>query len=199
MRTSNTKELLLQATLKLISEKGYLGTTTREIASEAGVTEITLFRNFGSKELLFEEVLKTYTFLPRLRELLPKLEDLSCEEALVLIATRFLQTLKERKALIQIMYQEVTSYPEKIRDVYNKFLAEVRSTLANYIATLQERGELRKDVTPEMAARVFLAMFFAYFRQEEIMRLGGMKKQNMEKYIQEVVDIYLHGTLDGRR
>lgn len=199
MRTSNTKELLLQATLKLISEKGYLGTTTREIANEAGVTEITLFRNFGSKELLFEEVLKTYTFLPRLKELLPKLEGLSCEEALVLIATRFLQTLKERKELIQIMYQEVTSYPEKIRDVYNKFLAEVRSTLANYITTLQERGELRKDVTPEMAARVFLAMFFAYFRQEEIMRPGGMKKQNMEKYIRDVVDIYMHGTLDGRR
>src|SRR5512146_1025098 len=124
MRTSNTKELLLQATLKLISEKGYLGTTTKEIANEAGVTEITLFRNFGSKELLFEEVLKTYTFLPKLRELLPELEGLSCEEALVLIATRFLLTLKDRKSMIKIMYSEVTSYPDKIREVYNRFIDE---------------------------------------------------------------------------
>src|SRR5512143_280960 len=127
MRTSNTKELLLQATLKLISEKGYLGATTREIASEAGVTEITLFRNFGSKELLFEEVLKTYTFLPRLRELIPELEGLPSNDAFVLIATRFMQTLKERKALIKIFYQEVTSYPEKIREVYNQFNDEVRA------------------------------------------------------------------------
>lgn len=199
MRTSNTKELLLQATLRLISEKGYLGTTTKEIANEAGVTEITLFRNFGSKEQLFEEVLKTYTFLPRLKELLPELGGLSCDDALVLIATRFLQTLKERKALIKIFYQEVTSYPEKIREVYNSFNDEIRSTLAGYMRTLQERGELRKDLSPEIAARVYLAMFFSYFRQEEIMRAGGMKKQNMEKYIREVIDIYLHGTLDGRR
>lgn len=199
MKTSNTKELLLQATLKLISEKGYLGATTREIANEAGVTEITLFRNFGSKQLLFEEVLKTYTFLPRLKELLPELEGLPSAEALTLIATRFLLTLKERKAMIKIMYQEVTSYPGKIREVYNKFGEEVRATLADYIETLQERGEMRKDVSPDMAARVFFAMFFSYFRQEEIMRSGGMKKQNMEKYIREVLDIFMRGTLkEGR-
>jgi AcrR family transcriptional regulator len=199
MRTSNTKELLLQATLKLISEKGYLGTTTREIASEAGVTEITLFRNFGSKELLFEEVLKAYTFLPRLKELLPELEGLSSGDAFVLIATRFLQTLKERKALIKIFYQEVTSYPEKVREVYNQFNDEIRATLAGYMKTLQDRGELRKDLSPEIAARVYLALFFSYFRQEEIMRSGGMKKQNMEKYIREVVDIYMHGTSNTRQ
>jgi AcrR family transcriptional regulator len=195
MRTSNTKELLLRATLKLISEKGYLGTTTREIANEAGVTEITLFRNFGSKELLFEEVLKTYTFLPRLKELLPELEGLPIEEALTLIATRFLLTLKERKAMIKIMYQEVTSYPEKIREVYNKFTEEVWTILANFIRTLQERGQVRKDLSPEIVARVYLAIFISYFRQEEIMRTGGMKKQNMEKYIREVIDILRHGII----
>ena len=32
-----------------------------------------------------------------------------------MIATRFLLTLKERKAMIKIMYSEVTSYPDKIR------------------------------------------------------------------------------------
>ena len=59
MKTFNTKEQLLKATLKLISEKGYIGATTREIAHEAGVTELTLFRHFGSKERLFEELLNS--------------------------------------------------------------------------------------------------------------------------------------------
>jgi AcrR family transcriptional regulator len=197
MKTSNTKELLLQATLKLISEKGYLGATTREIANEAGVTEITLFRNFGSKELLFEEVLKTYTFLPRLKELLPELEGLSCEEALTLIATRFLLTLKERKSMIKIMYSEVTSYPDKIREVYNGFVDEMRATLAAYFAELQGRGVLRKNMSAEMAARVFLWVLFSYFRSEEIMRPAGMRKQAMEKQVREMIDIFTHGTLDG--
>src|SRR3972149_3207884 len=96
---SDTYKKILEATLKLISQKGYLGTTTREIAREAGVTEVTLFRHFGSKERLFEEVLNRYSFLPRLKELLPELEanSFDYEDALRTIGMRFFETLKERK------------------------------------------------------------------------------------------------------
>jgi AcrR family transcriptional regulator len=51
--------------MQVVSEKGYLGATTREIARVAGVTELTLFRHFGSKQRLFEEMLSRHTFLPR--------------------------------------------------------------------------------------------------------------------------------------
>ncbi len=196
MKKPDTKELLLKATLKLISEKGYLGATTREIAQEAGVTELTLFRHFGSKEKLFEELLKSYTFLPKLKELLPGLEDLSYEQALTVIAKRFLLTLKERKAMIRILYSEVTTYPEKIRTVYNNFIDEMRATLAGYFEVLQDRGILKKKIAPEMAARVFLWILFSYFRSEEIMRGGsGMTKQKLEKNVREFVKIFMHGTM----
>jgi AcrR family transcriptional regulator len=198
MKKSETKELLLKATLKLISEKGYLGATTREIAQEAGVTELTLFRHFGSKEKLFEELLKSYTFLPKLKELLPGLEDLSCEQALTVIAKRFLLTLKERKAMIRILFSEMTTYPEKIRTVYNNFVDEMRSTLAGYFKALQDRGILKKRVSPEIAARVFLWILFSYFRSEEIMRDGsGMTKQKLEKNVREIVRIFMHGTVSS--
>ena len=195
MKTSNTntKEQLLKATLKLISEKGYLGATTREIAQEAGVTELTLFRHFGSKERLFEELLKSYTFLPLLKELLPELEGLSCEEALTLIATRFLLSLKERKSMVRIMYSEVTSYPVRIREVYNKFIDEMRTTLALYFESQQNLDIFRKDMSPDMAARVFLWILVSYFRSEEIMRSAGMKKKAMEKDMGAIIDIFMHG------
>ena len=198
MKTSNTKEQLLKATLKLISEKGYLGATTREIAQEAGVTELTLFRHFGSKERLFEELLKRYTFLPMLKELLPELEGLSFEEALTLIATRFLLSLKERKSMVKIMYSEVTSYPVKIREVYNKFIDEMRTTLALYFESQQNSDIIRNDLSPDMAARVFLWILFSYFRSEEIMRSAGMKKKAMEKDARAIIDIFMHGTLMGK-
>ncbi len=196
MKSSNTKEQLLRATLKLISEKGYLGATTREIAQEAGVTELTLFRHFGSKEHLFEELLNGYTFLPELKGLLPELEGLSFERALELIATRFLLTLKERKAMIRILYSEMTIYPEKIREVYNRFVEDMRSTLAAYFEDLQKEGVIRGKISPEVAARVFLWILFSYFRSEEIMRTTGMKKSIMEKHIQDIIDIFMHGTID---
>ena len=194
MKINTTKQRLLDATLKLISEKGYLGSTTREIAQEAGVTELTLFRHFGTKEKLFEALLRNHTFLPRLKELLPELDGLSYGDSLRLIATRFLLSLKERKSLVKIMYSEGTIYPEKIKKLYNKFADDLRLTLASYFRGLQKKGLLR-TVSPEMAAQLFLGMLFSYFRSEEIMRAGGMKKQTMEKNIKEFVDIFMFGTV----
>lgn len=196
MKTTATSERLLKATLKLISEKGYLGATTREIAQEAGVTELTLFRHFGSKERLFEELLKSHTFLPRLKELLPELDNLSGEDSLQLIATRFLLSLKERKSMVKIMYSEVTSYPEKIREVYNKFIDEMRLTLADYFARLQRNGFLRKNVSPETAARIFLWLLISCFRSEEIMRPAGMRKSAMEQQVKDILDIFMRGTVE---
>ncbi len=196
MKKRETKQKLLEATLKLISEKGYLGATTREISREAGVTELTLFRHFGTKERLFEELLNSYTFLPRLKELLPELDHLPYEDALTLIATRFLLTLKERKSMMKILSSEIHIYPEKIRSLYSAFLDEVRATLAGYFVSLQRLGVLRK-VSPEIAARAFLGMLFNYFRSEEIMKDNGMTKKRMEQNIQEFVDIFVHGTVKG--
>jgi AcrR family transcriptional regulator len=194
MKPSNTKELLLQATLKLISEKGYVGATTREIAQQAGVTELTLFRHFGSKEKLFEELLQSHTFLPKLRELLPELDSLSYEEALTLIATRFLLSLKDRKSMVKIMYSELTIYPDKIKLLYNQFIDDIRGTLASYFKTLQKKDRLR-NVSPDTAARMFLGVLFAYFRAEEIMKDGGMTKKKMDQQIAEFVDIFMRGTM----
>jgi AcrR family transcriptional regulator len=198
LKTLDTKERLLGATMKLVSEKGYLGATTREIAHEAGVSEITLFRHFGSKEKLFEGMLGQYTFLPQLKELRSRLDELPYEEALYIVATRFLLMLKERKSFIKIMFSEVNHYPGKIRKVYNNTIDETRSTLADYFMSLQKQGMLR-NVSPEASARTFLSMLVAYFRSEEIMRgLDITKKGKMDREVREIVDIFVHGTLKER-
>ena len=99
--------------------------------------------------------------------------------------------------MIRIMYSEVTIYPEKIRMVYNKYIDELRSTLAGYFKNLQDSGSLRKNVSPEIAARIFLWILLSYFRSEEIMRSGpGITRQKIEKNVGEIVDIFMLGTLD---
>ncbi len=47
-------EVIFRATIKIFSEKGYGGTTTKDVASEAGVNEATLYRKYGNKEGLLE-------------------------------------------------------------------------------------------------------------------------------------------------
>jgi AcrR family transcriptional regulator len=53
------RELLLVAASELFGERGYAGTSTRDIAERAGVTEPMLFRHFGSKANLFQEAAVT--------------------------------------------------------------------------------------------------------------------------------------------
>jgi len=198
IRKAKTQEELLKAALKVVSEKGYLGATTREIAKVAGVTELTLFRHFGSKEKLFGELLSRHTFLPKLKELMPELEALPYEEALRLIATRFLLSLKERKEMVMIMHSEINRYPDKIRTVYYGAIDEMRKTLAQYFLSLQKRGKFRQ-VAPNIAASMFLGMFFSYFRTEEIMQGRDITRGGrMERQVRALVDIFIHGTLARR-
>ena len=195
MRTA--KERLLEATFQLISEKGYLGATTREIAHRAGVTELTLFRHFGSKEKLFEEVLKKYTFLPKLKGLLPGLKGIHYSNALRILGTRFLETLKERKSLIKIMLSEINLYPDKIRAVHHGFIGELIKTLAGYFRSLQKKGVIRR-FPAEMAARAFLGMIFSYFLSEEIMLGRTVDKKEIKKVLREFTGVFIKGTLKDK-
>ena len=48
---------LLRAAARVYARYGYRGVTTRRIADEARVNEVTIFRQFGSKDLLVHEAI----------------------------------------------------------------------------------------------------------------------------------------------
>src|SRR5918998_2704563 len=54
---SDSRERVLEAAARVYAQYGFRGATTRLIAQEAGVNEVTLFRLFGSKAHLFDELL----------------------------------------------------------------------------------------------------------------------------------------------
>ena len=53
---SQRRAEILRSAFPLFATHGYAGTTTRELAAAAGVTEPILYRHFPSKEALFEAV-----------------------------------------------------------------------------------------------------------------------------------------------
>ena len=52
---AKNRERLLNAAIEVFAQRGYRGTTTRDIATAAGITERTLFRHVPSKAALFRE------------------------------------------------------------------------------------------------------------------------------------------------
>src|SRR5260370_41853057 len=54
---SDRRRQLLETALDLFSRKGFEGTTTKEIAAAAGVTEAIIFRPFPNKQALYTAVI----------------------------------------------------------------------------------------------------------------------------------------------
>ncbi len=61
--TPEIKNRILAAAARVYSQYGFRGATTRLIATEAGVNEVTLFRTFGSKAELLQEMLQAQSTL----------------------------------------------------------------------------------------------------------------------------------------
>ncbi|HET6681402.1 MAG TPA: helix-turn-helix domain-containing protein [Gemmatimonadaceae bacterium] len=55
-----SRQKLLRAAARVFGEHGFRGATTRRIAEQAGVNEVTLFRLFGSKSALIAEAVREY-------------------------------------------------------------------------------------------------------------------------------------------
>jgi TetR/AcrR family transcriptional regulator len=59
MSAPDRRTQLLETALNLFSRKGFNGTTTKEIAAQAGVTEAIIFRHFPNKAALYKAVLES--------------------------------------------------------------------------------------------------------------------------------------------
>ncbi|MER6009195.1 TetR/AcrR family transcriptional regulator [Streptomyces bluensis] len=57
-RRAATRQKLYEAAVTLIAEQGFSATTVDEIAERAGVAKGTVYYNFASKSVLFEELLR---------------------------------------------------------------------------------------------------------------------------------------------
>jgi AcrR family transcriptional regulator len=197
MSAETTRDKILEASLKLFSQKGFLGATTREIAREAGVAEVTLFRHFPSKEALFEEVIRRYSFLPALKGILPGLERAGYEEAILEIARRFLERLEERKDLIRIMLAERHHYPSQVKGIFRGFLGEMIRMLADYFRQLQARGILR-DFDPDVGAKAFLGSLFAYVNFLGFFLGTSGRGGHDDRFAEEFVKLFIEGTIMNR-
>lgn len=65
---SDRRRQLVETALEFFSKKGFGGTTTKEIAAAAGVTEALIFRHFPTKHDLYSAVLDQHHDTPELAE-----------------------------------------------------------------------------------------------------------------------------------
>ncbi len=106
------KEKIIETALKLFSEKGYTGTSVREIAEKSGTTKPTIYYYFGDKEKLYQTILRQ-----ELSALIKNIEKRTkafegTEEEIIGFAHGYLEYFKSRQEIIRVVLGELLGFIE---------------------------------------------------------------------------------------
>ena len=148
---------ILDAAMRVFVEVGLRGATTRRIAEEARVNEVTLFRRFGSKEQMLIAALR------RQRELqgptLPE-EPTDPFSELVCWCEAHVHKLRRVRLLIRSTLNAVDTHPELCQAAHDG-PRRVHAELSAYLQRLRDRGMADPDLDVETATALLMGALFA--------------------------------------
>lgn len=144
-----SRERILEAAARVYAKHGFKGATTRLIAIEAEVNEVTLFRTFGSKSALLEAVLHHHVSTQEVPTLPAEPRDPQRE--LTAFIQGNLKKIGEMRPLLVHTMGEVEERAEA-RDFACRGRHQVHDTITSYIRGLQRAGRADADVDVETAA-----------------------------------------------
>jgi AcrR family transcriptional regulator len=160
------REKLLQAALRVFQEAGSRGATTRRIAGEAGVNEITLFRHFGSKGALLGEALQAAAREGVLAPLPAEPRDAAAE------LTEWCRAhhghLMRSRSMIRTCMGEIEEAPE-MAACAGATPARLAGELHDYLLRLRARGLADGGFEPHAAAAMLMGTLFSDVMGRDIM------------------------------
>jgi AcrR family transcriptional regulator len=154
----NLRDQLLEAAARVYAEVGYRGATTRRIALEAGVNEITLFRHFGSKEALLQEAIDR-AGSALLGNALPETPSDPLEE-LTEWARSHIAALRQRRSLIRTCMGEIEEHPGLVSSSLESPPAQSARMLVAYLRRLRELEMATAEFSEEVAAALLMGALF---------------------------------------
>ena len=161
------REKILSVALTEFATKGFENANINTIAKKAGISIGSLYKYFDSKSDLFSTTV--YNGISALEVVL---NEISASEAGVMeklesLIRTAVDFSKKQTELIKL-YNEITaeSNAEIVRAISDKAEAIAAKVYIDAIRQGQENGEIRKDISPEMAAflldNIVMAIQFSY-------------------------------------
>jgi AcrR family transcriptional regulator len=184
------REDILQASLHLFADKGFHGTSMRDIARQANITEGLIYHYFASKRDLFRAIIDEYSFLPLLRTLPDLAEQLDLRGLLIVLARGFFDVLRQNAQLTRVLLQEIQVFPEEkeafFADAVGQSIAELGEILDGRMS-----ARARGQVDPQVAARLFFNALLAFFVEQELLGGKHLLPADEHVYIEHLVDMFV--------
>jgi TetR/AcrR family fatty acid metabolism transcriptional regulator len=152
-RSGDKRDRILDAAVRVFARKGFHATRVSEVAKAAGVADGTIYLYFDSKDALLVSL-----FEHRVQRLLTFLETQlpavgSAAQKLARIVEVQLGLLEDERDLAEVVTVILRQSTKLMKEhAAPKFTAYL-DAIAAVIAEGQARGEIRKDVSPHLAAR----------------------------------------------
>ena len=184
---------LISAAASLFAAKGFKGTTTKEIAKAAGVSEALVFKYFPTKRALYTASLAEKAPISRLVEAVEEVARTRDDRRVfTLIASYRIRPGADPTMLRLLLFSALEGH--ELADMFfGKQHRVFYDYLAGYIRTRIEEGAFRK-LDPLLAARAFIGMVVHHRLLHEIFEVP--LDRSHEDTVSAYVELFLNGLRD---
>lgn len=177
------------AAVELLAEQGVVRTTTRAIAERAGVNEVTVFRQYASKNGVLIAALEHVTRPFRTRTTAPS-ENVAHD--LRQVATGYAAFADNHPDLVSRVLPEIAHEPE-LRDSVLPWQQDIAARVRVIVEHHQAHGRLRADLPSDEIARAF----FGPLAARAFLRHLFPVRSPLD--VATYVELFLHGYQGGVR
>lgn len=197
MAADERREQICRIAMSLFSERGFSGTTTKEIAAAAGVSEATVFKHFSNKDELYTAILDTkacdHGFEDPFAEIADKIKEKDDFGVFYGMALNALNKHKEDSDFLRLMLHSALEDHELARVFFEGFITHVYNFLGEYIRQRQADGAFR-EIEPRIVVRAFIGMFIHHSlnnilwdKEQKLLKISN------EEAAREFTEILLRG------
>lgn len=160
IEAGSTDEKIVDATFRILQKEGVEKTTTKKIAAEAGVNEVTIFRNFKNKKNLIEVVKDYYLnmFIEMLEDIFDFDEDEEMDDYLKNNFIELINLPEEKFSIVKIAMEEVREIPDK-KLLISTITDAILNKLEEFFTMQREKGNI-KDIDPRTIAITCFSITF---------------------------------------
>ena len=186
------RQQIIATAMELFGKKGFRGTTTRDLATEADVNEAIIFRHFKTKEELYSAIIEQKagerdSYHEELERLATVGDD---EQFLEAVGRTFLEKHETDTTFMRLLLFSALE-GHQLSDMFVSSMAE-RHPIANYIKRRIADGVFRQ-VDPQLAARALMGMFASFIMWQEIFGFKNKQPRDREEVVRIFVSIFLSG------
>ena len=162
MSGDERRSQILQVAIKLFSQNGFRGTTTKEIARAAGVSEAMVFRHFATKEELYHAILDYKACEGRAVNPMETIcEALAAKDDAQVFYQMILDALNKHEGdpqFMRLLFHSALEGHELAEIFIEENIVPIYEFLSAYIAQRQQEGAIRTNINPRIVVRALVGM-----------------------------------------